>query len=102
MRWHEDCYAATDALGFCVFTSTPAYGVTPENMVEMFSAATGIEVTEKEIMFIGRMIVTMEKCYNVQEGADRKQEDLSWRLMNEFITSGPAKGLMNSEEAIKQ
>jgi len=46
VRWHEDCYAASDALGFCVFTSTNTYGVTPENMAEMFFAATGTQISD--------------------------------------------------------
>ena len=102
VRWHEDCYAASDALGFCVFTSTAAYGVTPKNMSEMFSAATGIPITEKELMLSGRRIITLEKCYNVREGADRKLDDLPWRLMNEPITTGSAKGLMNSKEELNR
>lgn len=98
VRWHEDCYAVTDSLGFCAFTSTAAYGVTPSNMAEMFSSATGIPMTEKEIMLAGRRIVTLEKCFNVREGADRKLDDLPWRLMHEPVASGPTKGFMNSEE----
>jgi len=39
VRWHEDCYAATEALGFCVFTSTAAFAVNPENMAELFGHA---------------------------------------------------------------
>jgi aldehyde:ferredoxin oxidoreductase len=96
VRWHEDCYAVTDALGFCAFTSTAAYGVTPKNMAEMFQLATGIPMTEEEIMLAGRRIVTLEKCFNVREGADRKMDDLPWRLMHEPAPTGPAKGMMNS------
>ncbi|MDH5703069.1 MAG: aldehyde ferredoxin oxidoreductase family protein [Aigarchaeota archaeon] len=98
VRWHEDCYAVTDSLGFCAFASTSAYGVTPRNMAEMFSLATGIAVTEEEIMLAGRRIVTAEKCFNVREGADRKLDDLPWRLMHEPAASGSEKGFMNSEE----
>lgn len=102
VRWHEDCYAATDSLGFCAFTSTACYDVTPMNMAEMFSAATGIEIDEKGIMFIGRRIVTLEKCFNVREGADRKLDDLPWRLMHEPAPTGPAKGTMNSPTELNE
>ncbi len=30
VRWHEDVYAASEALGFCVFTSTAAFAVNPK------------------------------------------------------------------------
>ena len=100
VRWHEDCYAITDALGFCAFATTLAYGVNPKNMAEMFSAATGIEIDEKGIMLAGRRIVTLEKCFNVREGADRKLDDLPYRLMHEPSPSGPGKGLVNSREEL--
>jgi len=98
VRWHEECYAVTDSLGFCAFTSTAAYGVTPRNMAEMFSLATGISVTEEEIMLAGRRILTVEKCFNVREGADRKLDDLPWRLMHEPAKPESDKVFMNSEE----
>lgn len=98
VRWHEDCFAATDGLGFCAFATTAAFAVNPENMAQMFHLATGIHMDEKKIMLAGRRIVTIEKCFNVREGADRKLDDLPWRLMHEPAASGPAKGFMNSEE----
>lgn len=100
VRWHEDCYAVTDSLGFCAFATTAAYAVNPENMAQMFHLATGIPMNEKKIMLAGRRIVTIEKCFNVREGADRKLDDLPWRLMNEPAASGPAKGMMNSKEEL--
>jgi aldehyde:ferredoxin oxidoreductase len=98
VRWHEDCYAITDALGFCAFTSTAAYAVSPKVMAELFTAATGIETDEEAMMLAGRRIVTIEKCFNVREGATRQHDDLPWRLMNEPAASGPVKGMMNSRE----
>jgi aldehyde:ferredoxin oxidoreductase len=100
VRWHEDCYAATDALGFCAFASTATYGVTPSSMAEMFKLATGIEMSEETLMLAGRRIVTLEKCYNTREGADRKIDDLPWRLMHEPAPTGPGKGTMNSPEEL--
>ena len=100
VRWHEDVYAMTEALGLCVFTSTNSYCVNPKNMAEMFSAVTGIDFTENEIMLTGRRILTLEKCFNVREGADRKLDDLPWRMMHEPMPSGPQKGMMNSPEEL--
>ncbi len=96
VRWHEDCYEITEALGFCVFTSTAAYGVNPDNMARLYEAATGIPMTEQELMLSGRRVVTLEKAFNVTRGATRQHDDLPWRLMNEGAASGPLKGAMNS------
>jgi len=52
-------------------------------------------------MSIGRRIVTLEKCFNVREGADRKLDDIPWRFMHDPIPSGDAKGMLNSEQEMK-
>ncbi len=98
VRWHEDCYCVTDSLGMCVFTSTAQYFITPEIMARLFSAALGESVTEDQIMRLGRKIVTLEKCFNVREGATRKDDVLAWRLMNEESSDFPGEGAINSFE----
>jgi len=100
VRWHEDVYAITDALGLCVFYSTASYVLTPQIMAELFSYATGIETTEDQIMLSGRRIVTVEKCYNVREGADRKLDDLPYRMTHEPAPAGPPKGLNITPEIL--
>jgi aldehyde:ferredoxin oxidoreductase len=98
VRWHEDVYAIADSLGFCAFICTSALAVTPRSMAEIFSFATGFDMTEKEMMLTGRRILTLEKCYNVREGATRKMDDLSWRAMNEPVSEGPLEGMVASQE----
>jgi aldehyde:ferredoxin oxidoreductase len=100
VRWHEDVYAVTDALGLCAFTTTLSYVITPKIMAELFSTATGIEANEKEILRAGRRIVTLEKCFNTREGADRKLDDLPWRIMHEPLREGPVKGMVTSPEEL--
>ncbi|MHA1934899.1 MAG: aldehyde ferredoxin oxidoreductase family protein [Candidatus Thorarchaeota archaeon] len=100
VRWHEDCYEITEALGFCVFTSTAAYGVNPDNMTRIYEAATGISMTEDEMMLTGRRVCTLEKVFNITRGATREHDNLPWRLMNEGADSGPLKGETNSQEEL--
>ena len=102
VRWHEDCYEITEALGFCVFTSTAAYGINPDNMARMYEAATGIPMTEDELMETGRRVVTLEKAFNVTRGATREHDNLPWRLMNEGAASGPLKGEKNSQDELDE
>ena len=87
VRWHEDCFAATDSLGLCAFINTSRFGVDPQQMADMLSAAIGKRVTEEELMQAGRRILTLEKCFNVREGATRADDVLPWRLMNEPLES---------------
>jgi len=100
VRWHEDCYAATDALGFCAFTSTAAYAVNPENMARLFSLAMGIELSEEELMMAGRRIVTLERCFNAREGARREDDTLPWRMMNEPVPEGANEGLVTDKDTL--
>lgn len=83
VRWHEDCFAATDALGFCAFVTTGLYGLTPAGMAELFWLATGINMDEDKLMKAGERIVTLEQCYNIKLGKTRDWHVLPWRLMNE-------------------
>jgi aldehyde:ferredoxin oxidoreductase len=100
VRWHEDAYAATECLGICVFTSTAAYAVNPENMAAMLSLALGTEITEEELMLAGRRVVTLERCFNVREGATREGDTLPWRLMHEPVPDGPNAGYITSPEEL--
>jgi aldehyde:ferredoxin oxidoreductase len=100
VRWHEDCYAASDALGFCVFTSTSAYAINPQNMAELTKHALGFELSEDELMLAGRRIVTLERCFNVREGARRKDDVLPRRMTHEPIPVGPKKGMVTDPASL--
>lgn len=101
VRWHEDCYAVTDCLGFCSFTTTALYGITPRIMADLFSAALGVNVSEEEIMESGRRIVTLEKCFNVRLGATRKDDTLPYRMMHDPTPDRPdAKDAVNTQEEL--
>lgn len=101
VQWHEDCYAATDALGLCTFiTLSRGYLVDPRLMAEMYTHAAGIKMGEDDILRIGRRIVTLEKAFNVREGATRRDDTLPWRFMNEPIRSGPLAGMTTSSDEL--
>jgi aldehyde:ferredoxin oxidoreductase len=100
VRWHEDTYAVTECLGICVFTSTAAFAVNPENMASMMSLALGVEISEEELMLAGRRVVTLERCFNVREGATRADDTLPWRLLHEQVPDGPNAGFVTSPEEL--
>jgi aldehyde:ferredoxin oxidoreductase len=102
VRWHEDVYAASEALGFCVFTSTAAFAVNPANMAELFGLALGIPFNEDQLMLAGRRTVTIERCFNAREGARREDDRLPWRMMNEKVPSGDNAGMITDKEMLDQ
>lgn len=84
VRWHEDIYAVSDALGLCAFSTTAAYGIDEELAAALFEAATGIPMDAERIMRAGRRVVTLERCFNLREGLNPREEDrLPWRIMHE-------------------
>ncbi len=88
VKWHEDIYAAAEALGFCAFTCTSAMAILEGEMAELYSLAVGRAVDADAILRVGERVVTVEKCFNAREGADRRLDDLPWRIMNEPLPSG--------------
>jgi aldehyde:ferredoxin oxidoreductase len=97
VRWHEDVYAASEALGFCVFTSTAAFAVNPENMSQLMGHGLGVKFNEEDLMLGGRRMVTIERCFNAREGARREADTLPWRMMNEKVPSGPNEGMITDQ-----
>jgi aldehyde:ferredoxin oxidoreductase len=100
LRWHEDAFAITDSLGICSFATTSSYIVSMESLLKMMRAALGVELSEKELLEIGRRTVVLERCFNLRENPERKDE-LPWRIMNEPISEGPHKGHLNSEAELE-
>jgi len=87
--WHEDVYAVVDSLGFCSFPTLSDYAVDPAIMTGLFNAATGASMGEVDLLQVGRRILTLEKCFNVRLGADRKLDRLPHRMMFEENASRP-------------
>ena len=100
VRWHEDVYAVTDGLGLCAFASTAQYYMTPKLMAELFSTMIGREIEPKEILLLGKKIVTMEKAFNVREGADRKYDSIPKRLMVEEPSDRVGKNAIVSQQLL--
>ena len=72
----------------------------PKEMAQLYHLATGIEMTEAELMVIGERIHNVEKMFNVlHAGFTRKDDYPPERLMTEPIKSGPCKGeLLNKAD----
>jgi len=84
VRWHEDIYAISDALGLCAFITTAAYGATPARCAELLVAATGIDLDSHQLMKVGKRIVTLERLINLRLGWREDPASYApWRLMNE-------------------
>lgn len=97
----ESASALWDALGLCFFTvnrSNPG-GINPSEMAQFYSLATGINISESELMKAGERLHNLEKMFNVWHARFARLDDYPpKRLMEEPIKSGPLKGELLREE----
>ncbi|MFC2014350.1 aldehyde ferredoxin oxidoreductase family protein [Chloroflexota bacterium] len=99
--YYERLQAIIDSLNICLFTShwTSPDLLGPEELAELYSAATGNEITGEELMMVGERIHNVEKAFNVLHvGFSRKDDYPPQRFMEEPIKSGPNKGELLSRE----
>ena len=68
------------------------------NLSELISAATGIELSPRELIDVGERVNTLARCFNLREGFSRQDDYLPQRLTEEPIPGGPSKGHHTSRE----
>ena len=90
-----------DSLGICYFLATKntPQGINPGELAQFYSSATGIKLSEIDIMKIGERIHNVEKMFNVYHvGFTREDDYPPQRLMEEPVKSGPMKGELLEKE----
>lgn len=104
--WNEHLCAVADALEICKFPTAWLMifkGLKFKEFAELFSAVTGIDTNEKDMMKVGERIYNLERAYNVREGITRKDdENLPKRWVEEPLPSGPYKGARIKPEEFKK
>lgn len=97
LKTFQDLTAVVDSSDICLF-STFALGL-PE-ISEMLRTATGMEVSDEEVLRIGERIWNLERLFNIEAGFTRKDDTLPERLLKEPVKSGPAKGKVTELEVM--
>ena len=95
VNYFEYVNSLLDSLGVCFFTGnwTSPEGITPEELAQFYSLATGIKTSEAELMKTGERIHNVEKMFNVSHAGFTRNDDYPpERFMEEPIKSGPLKG----------
>ena len=99
--YYERLQAVLDSLGVCMFCSNWAGPdlLGPDDLAELYSSATGNEVTGEDLMVVGERIHNIEKAFNVLHAGFSRHDDYPpERFMEEPIKSGPMKGEKLSRE----
>lgn len=89
LKTFQDLTAVIDSIGICLFTT---FGLGLPEIAAMLRNATGMEGSDEEILKAGERIWNLEKLFNLKAGFSKKDDTLPPRLLNEPLTSGPAKG----------
>jgi len=101
VRWHEDIYAATDSVGLCAFPTTAQWWIDEFDMAEMFSAATGVEITAEELMKAGQRTILMERLCTCLVGYTREDDIVPKRMMEERQAVAMHDNAINSREMLE-
>jgi aldehyde:ferredoxin oxidoreductase len=97
----ESTCTILDSLGVCFFTGVwgSPRGMSTGELAQFYSLATGIELSEKDLIRIAERIQNVEKMFNVRHAGFTRNDDYPpEKLMKEPIQSGPLKGEFLSRE----
>lgn len=92
VKEREDLFTLFDSLIVCKF-ALPIFEL--PDIAKAHSYATGITLTEKELLTIGERITNLERLFNVREGVTRECDTLPERIL-----SHPNRGLVTSKEEL--
>lgn len=100
LKTYQDLTSVVDSVGICLFT-TFALGLS--EISAMLRNATGIDMSDEEVLLAGERIWNLEKLFNLKAGFTKADDTLPGRLLKEPIPSGPAKGkVVELDEMLKE
>ncbi|MBW2650200.1 MAG: aldehyde ferredoxin oxidoreductase family protein [Deltaproteobacteria bacterium] len=107
---HEGGSPATQArwgmlnsLVMCSFVGGYPWGKeTPGIFTAMLNPLCGWNMSDDEYWTTGKRIITIERCFQVREGINRKDDVLPTRFTTEKLPEGPKKGAIFTAEDTKK
>lgn len=99
VKHQQDFNAATDCLVACDFAKSP---IGLQGYVKMLNLVVGSSISTEELLNVGERTWNLVRLFNVREGFDRKQDTIPWRMRNEQLPSGLAKGHFISDNMLEK
>ena len=93
--YYERLQAVVDSLGICLLCSNwgGADQLGPDDLAHLYSAATGDDLTGRQLMLIGERIHNIEKAFNtIHKGFNREDDYPPQRFVDEPVKTGPFAG----------
>ena len=88
----QDLTAVIDSMGLCLFTS---FALGAPEYANLMNAGTGTTFTPEELLVAGERIYNLERLFNKEAGMKSEDDRLPKRMLEEPITDGPSKGMVN-------
>ena len=89
---YENKVVAADMIGICKYIIPMFFSPFLDIQSKLASLATGVEISESDLMTAAQRVTTLERAYNVIRGMRRKDDTMPKRLFEEPVPSGPRKG----------
>ena len=101
VRKNQYFTAFGDSMVICRFTAEKGFGMMlTEELAKALNYVTGWDLCVEDLEEIGERVYNLERMINVARGATRKDDTLPYRVMNEPIPEGPAKGRYCPQETL--
>ena len=101
IRKNQYFTAVGDSMVICRFTAERGFGMMlTEELARALNYVTGWDMGLDELETIGERVYNLERMINVARGVSRKDDTLPYRVMNEPIPDGPAKGRYCPQETL--
>jgi len=89
LKFYQDLTALVDSAGLCLFVT---FGEGLPEIGEQMRAATGVPLSDEQLLLAGERIWNLERLFNLQAGFSMADDTLPERLLHEPMKGGPQKG----------
>ena len=89
LKIFQDLTAVVDSAGLCLFTT---FGIGLPEIAEQYRTATGIDISDEDLLKAGDRIWNLERLFNLKAGFTKADDTLPPRLLNEPMKGGPHQG----------
>jgi len=100
VKWFEQVTIMADVLGLCIFATVVWGAIGPKICAELYSSATGLDVTPEQLRKTADRIYNLMKAFNVREGWTRKDDDWSALFYEEPFPGEVLKGALLSRKEV--
>ena len=101
-KWNQDNRCATcDCAPMCAFLMDMVFAETcQQNTADLISSVSGLKLTAEDVTTCGERVNNIARIYNIMAGLTRADDDLPYRLKNEPLKDGGAKGSYIPQEEL--